>query len=116
MLDATSSISIGKIGKVVKATAKYDTAVKVGMNNRKVLQEIAIKGYKVSVDLERGGSGKINTHVLVNAKKYIFNEKTGAFLDSSGNRLPNSLQGNQQIIDAKKKADQLIKQGWGNSQ
>ena len=82
------------------------------MNNNRVLKETNIKGYKVSMDLERGGSGITNIHLKVNGTKYLFNEQTGAFLDAMGNRLPKSLHGNQLIIKALEKAKQLISKGW----
>ena len=83
-----------------------------GMNNNRVLKDTKIKGYNVSMDLERGGSGQINIHLKINDTKYFFNAEKGAFLDSAGNRVPNALKGNQQIIDSLKKAQKLVKQGW----
>jgi len=47
------------------------------------LNEIAIKGYKVSVDLKKGGSGMINIHALVNGKKYFYSKTAAVFLDSA---------------------------------
>ena len=44
--------------------------------------------------------------------KYTYNETAQAFTNSAGNRLPKSLQGNQEIIDAFNKAKKLIEQGW----
>lgn len=34
-----------------------------GMNNKRVLQATKIKGYTVTMDVERGGSGLINIHL-----------------------------------------------------
>jgi filamentous hemagglutinin len=87
-------------------------AIAGGMNNLRVLRETTIKGYDVSMDLERGGSGLTNIHLLVDDVKYFFDEASGTFLNAAGNRLPNSLRGNQQIMDALKKAQDRIAQGW----
>ena len=83
-----------------------------GMNNKRVMHETKIKGYKVSMDLEKGGSGQNNIHLKVDGKKYIFNADKEAFLDSAGRRLPKSLRGDQEIIDALGKAIKLNNQGW----
>lgn len=82
------------------------------MNNKRVLDTTKIKGYNVSMDLEKGGSGLNNIHIKVNDTKYFYNETVKAFTDASGNRLPNSLRGNQEIINAFNKAKKLINQGW----
>ena len=99
-------MSAGKFGSDV---SKMQQA---GMNNKRIMNETKIKGHKVSMDLEKGGSGQNNIHVKVDGKKYFFNANKGAFLDSAGQRLPKALQGNQQIINALGKATKLISQGW----
>ena len=99
-------MSAGKFGSDV---SKMQQA---GMNNKRIMNETKIKGHKVSMDLEKGGSGQNNIHVKVDGKKYFFNANKGAFLDSAGQRLPKALQGNQQNINALGKATKLISQGW----
>ena len=83
-----------------------------GMNNKRVLDTTEIKGHKVTMDLEKGGSGLNNIHIEVDGTKYYYNEQVQAFTNSAGNRLPKSLRGNQDIINAFNKAKKLISQGW----
>ena len=64
------------------------------------------------MDLEKGGSGLNNIHIEVDGAKYYYNEQVQAFTNSAGNRLPKSLQGNKEIINAFNKAKKLINQGW----
>ncbi|WP_233516698.1 hypothetical protein [Paenibacillus curdlanolyticus] len=80
-----------------------------GINNVRVMQDTKIKGYTVSMDVERGGSGLVNVHVKVNNTKYFYDAETSQFLDGTGNRLPNSLRGNEQINNALKKAQKYVK-------
>ena len=75
-----------------------------GCNNKRVLDETKVKGHKISIDLEMGGSQKPNIHILVDKTKYIWNEKFGKFLSRTGKELPRSLRGKQLIEDALKKA------------
>ena len=49
------------------------------MNNLRTLQETVIKGYKVSMDLERGGSWLTNIHLKVGKTKYFY--KAGKFVN-----------------------------------
>gem|GEM_PF-3914936 len=51
-------------------------------------------------------------HIKVGAEKYVFNPEAGTFLNGQGNRLPNSLRGNKQIVEALKKAQKVEKAGW----
>lgn len=80
------------------------------MNNVRVMQDTKIKEYKVSMDVERGGSGLVNIHVKVDNTKYFYNADKGMFLDSNGSKLPSSLRGNKMIVDALKKAQKYEKQ------
>ena len=41
----------------------------VGCNNKRVLDETKIKGHKIFIDLEMGGSQKPNIHILVDKTK-----------------------------------------------
>ena len=82
------------------------------MNSNRVLDTTKIKGHKVTMDLEKGGSGLNNIHIEVDGAKYYYNEQVQAFTNSAGNRLPKSLRGNQDIINAFNKAKKLINQGW----
>lgn len=111
----TSEIVITSASGVIGAggvAASGIGAARSGMNNLRVLKDTTIKGYTVSMDLERGGSGLINIHLKVDKVKYYFNENAGAFLDEVGNRLPNSLRGNQKIEDALTKAIERMNSGW----
>jgi len=73
-----------------------------GFKNTRVLQQTRIKGYKVSMDLERGGSGLLNIHIKIGNTKYYY--KAGKFINSLGNEIPGVLRKNQLIIDALNKA------------
>jgi hypothetical protein len=66
------------------------------------------------MDVEIGGSQEINIHLKVNGDKYYLNAETGDFRLENGARLPKSLRGNQQIIDALNKAKKLAKSWDGN--
>ena len=81
-----------------------------GLNNLRTLKETTIKGYKVSMDLERGGSGLINIHIKVNNTKYYY--KAGKFISSAGKEIPKSLRDNEKILNALKKALEMIEKGW----
>jgi RHS repeat-associated protein len=86
-----------------------------GMNNNRVMEETKIKGLDVSMDVEIGGSQEVNIHLKVNGDKYIFNAEKGEFLlEKVGNKLPNSLRGNRQIVDSLNKAKKLAKSWDGN--
>ena len=80
------------------------------MNNFRILKETAIKGYKVSMDLERGGSGLVNIHLKVNNTKYFY--KAGKFISSTGKEIPNVLRNSAIIKSALDKALDLISKGW----
>ncbi len=91
---------------------KDPSNLKKAMDNIRVMKDTKIGQYKVSMDLERGGSGLINIHLKIGNTKYFYNTDKGLFLDSLGNRVPNALRENQQIIDALNKAQKLIKGGF----
>ncbi|MCM1286352.1 MAG: polymorphic toxin-type HINT domain-containing protein [Acetobacter sp.] len=78
-----------------------------GFNNIRTLKETKIKGYKVSMDVERGGSGLINIHLKVDGIKYFW--KSGKFVSKSGRTLPNSIKNSAIIQNALKKALDYIK-------
>jgi hypothetical protein len=80
------------------------------MNNLRVLKDTKIKGYKVSMDLERGGSGATNIHLKVNNTKYYY--KSGKFVNSNGSQILKSLRNNTSIKNALKKAQNTVKKGW----
>jgi hypothetical protein len=65
-----------------------------GFANFRTLNNTTIKGYKVSMDLERGGSGLINIHLKVGSTKYFWNGTD--FVNSAGKGIPNSLKEMQQ--------------------
>ncbi|WP_237179127.1 polymorphic toxin-type HINT domain-containing protein, partial [Paenibacillus sp. MMS18-CY102] len=92
----------------------HNTSCSGGMNNVRVMQNTKVKGYTISMDVEKGGSGQVNIHVKVNDTKYFYNSEKGEFLDANGNRLPNSLRGNEQINAALKKA-QKYEQNWSGN-
>ena len=81
-----------------------------GMNNLRVLKERVIKGYKISMDLEKGGSGLNNIHLKVNNVKYFY--QNGEFISSTGRRLPKSLRNNRTIRNAVDKALDAIERGF----
>lgn len=81
-----------------------------GMNNLRVLKERIIKGYKISMDLEKGGSGLNNIHLKVNNVKYFY--QNGEFISSTGRRLPKSLRNNRTIRNAVDKALDAIERGF----
>ncbi|KIR01967.1 hypothetical protein P261_00781 [Lachnospiraceae bacterium TWA4] len=68
------------------------------MANFRTLNETTIKGYNVSMDLERGGSGLLNIHLKINKTKYFWNGKK--FISSDGKTIPNSLKNNTKIQKA----------------
>ncbi len=82
-----------------------------GFNNKRVMENVKIKGYNVSMDLEKGPQQN-NIHLEINGHKYMYNEKAQAFLDDCGKTIPNSLKDNAQIEKALEKAYKLIAQGW----
>ena len=83
-----------------------------GMNNLRTLQNTTIKGYKVSMDLERGGSGALNLHVKVDSTKYFYNFSKEIFLDAKGNELPNALRNHTLVLKALQKALDALDRGW----
>ena len=83
-----------------------------GMNNFRSLHETKIKGYKVSMDLEKGGSGLNNIHLKVGKDKFYYNKQTGKFLSTSGKEIPKSLRNNKLIKKALEKALDKIRGGW----
>ena len=83
-----------------------------GYDNIRVLQERTMNGYRVSMDLERGGSGLTNIHLKVNNTKYFYNQSANQFINSAGNQIPNSLQGNPVIDRALHKALNALQRGW----
>jgi RHS repeat-associated protein len=82
-----------------------------GMDNLRTLQNTTIKGYNVSMDLERGGSGLVNIHVKVDNVKYFF-DGVSKFFDANGKELPNSLRNNADITKALDKALDALTRGW----
>ena len=99
-------------GNIAKFSSSGGSTQKKGTNNVRVMQKTKIKGYDVSVDLEKGGSGVNNIHAEVNGKKYYLDKETEVFLDKNGNRLLNKLRGDKDISKAVDKANKLISQGW----
>ena len=81
-----------------------------GMNNLRTLKETSIKGYRVSMDLERGGSGLVNIHLKVDNQKYFYIE--GKFTNINGKEIPKALRNNPQILKALDKALQMQSKGW----
>ena len=108
----TTSSAANMLGNVAKFSSNSFSTQNRGTNNVRVMQKTKIKGYEVSVDLEKGGSGVNNIHAEVDGKKYYLDEETKVFLDKNGNRLPNKLRGNKDISNAVNKANKLIAQGW----
>ena len=85
---------------------------KKGFGNKRVLDDIKINKEKVSMDLERGGSGKNNIHLKVGNKKYFLDKKTGKFYDKNGIKAPKSITKNSAVKRALDKALRLENKGW----
>lgn len=81
-----------------------------GMNNLRLLKTTKVKGYRISMDLEKGGSKKNNIHLLVNGVKYYY--KNSKFIFKAGKEIPKKSRNNSTINDALAKALYLIKNGW----
>ena len=81
-----------------------------GYDNIRTLNNTTIKGYKVSMDLERGGSGLLNIYLKVGNTKYFWN---GSQFMNNGKAIPRSLQNNATITKALNKALEYISKGWG---
>ena len=88
----------------------YMGVCSMGMNNLRVLPQTLIKGYQLSMDLERGGSGLVNIHLKIDGVKYFF--KNGKFFNNFGKEIPNILRDNATIKKALNKALDMIKKGW----
>ena len=81
-----------------------------GMNNLRTLKETVIKGYRVSMDLERGGSGLVNIHLKVGNTKYYY--KAWKIINSAGKEIPKALRNNSKIVSALNKALSMKSKGW----
>jgi len=78
-----------------------------GFSNKRILNngDIQIKGNKnISLDVERGGSGKVNIHIKVGNEKYFYDFNSGKYISNSGNQLSSSISKNSKIQEATKKA------------
>ena len=83
----------------------FPSAIRV-LNNG----DVKIGGYKkISLDVETGGSGKINIHLQVDGKKYFYNNTTGTYVGENGAKLPNSIAKNSKIQQATDKALQYAR-------
>ena len=80
-----------------------------GMKNIRTLEKTKIKNYKVSMDIERGGSGLTNIHAEVDGVKYFWNGTK--FLSKNGKEIPKVLRDHPTIIKALKKALEKITKG-----
>ena len=112
---ATPAAVLGVKGKGKNASSNKDTAnnsekIKSSLGNNRILNdgEIQIGPYKrISLDVETGGSGKVNIHLQVGGTKgtkYFYNDTTGSYVSENGTKLPNSIAKNPKIQDATKKA------------
>ena len=87
--------------------AQANALKKAALNNKRILNngDVKIGGYKkISLDVETGGSGKVNIHLQVDGKKYFYDNKTGNYISKDGNKLPNSIAKNSKIQQATDKA------------
>ena len=78
-----------------------------GFSNKRILNngDVQIKGNKnISLDVERGGSGKVNIHIKVGNEKYFYDFNSGKYISNSGNQLSSSISKNSKIQEATKKA------------
>lgn len=71
---------------------------KKGMMNKRTLQNTNIKKQKVSMDIERGGSGKTNIHLKVDKTKYFYDGVD--FVNTAGSKAPNSITKDSRILKA----------------
>ena len=111
----TAEITYGSAVIVASAgnfKSDFEKLKKSGNNSHRILNTTKIKGYKVSMDIERGGSGKNNVHLEVDGEKYYLDFEDGEFYDSSRKKLPKSLRKDQTIKKATSKAYELIENGW----
>jgi len=81
-----------------------------GFGNFRVLETTKINHRKTSIDVERGGSGKINVHAKVGGVKY-FRNADGTFTSSKGALLSKKITSNRIFKKAINKADNLIEKG-----
>ena len=78
-----------------------------GFSNKRILNngDVQIKGNKnISLDVERGGSGKVNIHIKVGNEKYFYDFNSGKYISNSGSQLSSSISKNSKIQEATKKA------------
>jgi len=104
-----SSRAAGVAGGAVASTPPPDGDNR-GFDNLRVLQEVTIRGYRVSMDLERGGSGLYNIHLKVDNVKYFYN--AGRFVNAAGKEIPHVLRANPQVQRGLTRALDAMGRGW----
>lgn len=82
----------------------------LGHANQRVLEKATIRHKEISMDVERGGSGKINVHAEVDGVKYFRNED-GQFFSKKGDTLNKKIVNDPKFQKAIKSADRFIKSG-----
>ena len=78
-----------------------------GFGNKRVLENTKIRHKEISMDVERGGSGKINVHAKVDGVKY-FQNSDGQFVSKDGNMLNKKIVKDSTFQKALKKAAEVI--------
>jgi hypothetical protein len=81
-----------------------------GFKSDRVLNNLKIKGKKVSTDIEKGGSGLNNIHLKVGKTKYYYDGKS--FYTPNGVRVPKSVLKNNAVQKILQKALDLHAKGF----
>ena len=108
--------SIDNLEATGDLTATEARALRDGFSNKRILNngDVTVGGYKnISLDVEKGGSGKVNIHLQVDGKKYFYDSKTGTYTSKDGASLPSSIARNPKIQIATKKAREYGKKIQG---
>ena len=78
-----------------------------GFGNKRILNDGEVKigqNKNISLDVESGGSGKVNIHMKVDGKKYFYDENSKLFIDTNGKKLSSKITKNEKIQTAIQKA------------
>lgn len=62
--------------------------------------------------MEKGGSGRDNIHCHVGEERYTYDDRTDAFWNIKGEKLPNKIRKNNYVEKMLKKAFKLYNKEW----
>ena len=113
---AIASGDVDYISTALNISPAEARALRDGFSNKRILNngDVTVGGYKnISLDVEKGGSGKVNIHLQVDGKKYFYDSKTGTYTSKDGASLPSSIAKNPKIQIATKKAREYGKKIQG---